>query len=194
MGRPYQIGRVLTWPLQVVGYNWETDGSPQSLVGAVRRRARAGGAGERRHGSTAERRPRRSFARAGEDGGAVAEPRQAAAPPARARRLPAAARRLLRGDRLAAAGHEAGGDAVAVRPVLRLDPADRRQQDEPPAGRGCAHPRARAELPRAGRVPLDDVEQVDRRKRHDVVRRRGRDARSGWRRPASTSRPATRGR
>ena len=60
--------------------------------------------------------------------------------------------------------------------VLRHDPADRRQQDEPQAGRGCSHPRARTELPRAGRIPLDDLEQVDRRKRLDVVRRRGRDA------------------
>ena len=41
--------------MQVVSYNWTTDGSPQSLVGAVRRRARARGARERRHGRTEPR-------------------------------------------------------------------------------------------------------------------------------------------
>ena len=120
------------------------------------------------------------LARPGGDREALAAARVGArrAPGARAGGLPAAPRRLLRGDRLPPPRDEARGERIPVRRLLHLGPAPRRRQDEAAAGCGGADPRARPELPRAGRVPLRDLDEVGREHRLELVRRRHDGARA----------------
>ena len=110
------------------------------------------------------------------------------------RGLPAAPRRLLRGDGLAAADDEAGGDGVAVRAVLRLGPAARR-----PTSRSCGRTRragsARSGLrsTRSRRSTSPAGPPGSPRPAAPGTRRASRRG-GAWPPPATTSPPATPGR
>ena len=73
-------------------------------------------------------------------------------PFARAQRLRTRARDRLRRHRLAPRRDEARREPVAVRAVLRLDPAARGQQVAAARRPGLAHPRARAGVPRGAEI------------------------------------------
>ena len=118
-----------------------------------------------------------------EDEQALAPPRRVALAPGAGRRPTVVrSRRLLRGHRLPPSRDEARGDRIAVRAVLRVDSSTRRGQDEAAAERGRARPCPRLELPRDGRDPLRDVDEVGREHGLELVHGRSHRARAHGRR------------
>ena len=75
----------------------------------------------------------------------------------------------LRGYRLPSPGDEARCLGLAVRPVLHLGASTRGRQDEAAAERRLAHPRARPELPRHGRGPLRNLDEMGADDRLELV-------------------------
>ncbi len=137
--------------------------------------ASAGSADSRR---PAEPEPVPSLAPA-RDGCALGPPRR----PACAARagdgcLPPAACRLLRRDRLAAPGDEARCERLALRRLLRLDPAGRRRQDAAARRPGLAHPGPRPAVPCPRGDPLRDLESLGREYREQLAHGRGDGARA----------------
>ena len=150
-----------------VGYNWTTGGSNQNLPGHLRRR-RPGARGIRdrqlgRGRATRRRLPscrRSSRRRLKLSGGASYGGRAISAHRQSAGRCEASSTRRPTGSGSRRSSRRPPPRAPSTTSRSRRSSATRRA-----SGRAQAepHPRARPELPRARRVPLDDLEQVGRR-------------------------------